>query len=184
MLKELLARFRKPKEPVVDERALAEEKRQKRWQASIENYYKERAQRLEDICKHLQLSREGLKEKLDITEEMIVDFESVPSNNFSDFQESTAMVLYKLIKHANVNPVYLIGGAGEMFLREEDALKITSLDFGEYNEEVISLITFMLVSGLFRLHMLEHSNRLFNMDHDFFMLEIARFKSKMEEKNG
>lgn len=121
---------------------------------------------------------------MDITEEMIVDFESDPSNNSNDSQENTAIVLYKLLKHANVSPVYLFLGAGEMFLPRKEALKITSLDFGEYNAEVISLITFMVVSKAFRIHMLSQSSRLFYMNHDFFMLEIGRFKSEMEEKNG
>lgn len=41
MLKELLARFRKPKELEVDGKTLEEEKRQQRWREYIENFYKE-----------------------------------------------------------------------------------------------------------------------------------------------
>jgi DNA-binding Xre family transcriptional regulator len=185
MLKELLARFRKPKEPVLDERELEEDRKWQKLQKSVENYYKERFQRLEDICQHLQLSREELIEKVGITEEMITDFET--DSNFSRMMEcpvsTYAGMLYKLVIQFSVNPLYLMGGIGDMFLREEEVCHITGFDFGDDNAAVLEYLTYIKLSPELRRRLLEQFKRDAWLIYPFIVRDIQTTVSKMEEKN-
>ena len=184
MLKELLSKFRKPKEPTVDEKALEEDKKWQQLHKSVASYYKERSQRLEDICQHLRLSREELKEKLDITEEMITDFET--DYNFSRMMEcpvsTYAGMLYKLVTQFSVNPIYLIGGTGKMFLREEEVCHITEFDFGDDNAAVLEYLTYIKLSPELRRRLLEQFKRDAWLVYPFIVRDIQMNVSKMEEK--
>ena len=126
-------------------------------------------QRIKEIRRELRISQKEFAEKIEISGSFLSEVEANKSKPGYEF-------LNNVILKFDVNPLYLMTGKGNMFLRRDDGgLTAPDDDYGEFGHIVKEMLLYFKMSPQVKMAVLEFFQRYVHENKDLIETEIKKY---------
>lgn len=133
-------------------------------------------ERIKEIRRELRISQKEFAEKIEISGSFLSEVEANKSKPGYEF-------LNNIILTFNVNPLYLMTGKGNMFLkRDSGEWTVPDDEYGEFGAIVKKMLLYFKMSPQVKMAVLEFFQRYIHENKDLIEAEIKKYPEAQQQE--